>query len=873
MSKLYLKDIKFIILTSELRDAVLSKSLNQIKQTLETYTGDANLIKVIEIDNYIDLDSTIENIDSIGKLVGGTTIAVTVLNNVLYMKKFHNSVLHNVMKFIYKISIVSSTWVDDILVKNGIGKAEMRFNSMLSYTFAFKSCVISDLYLPTSTVAQREMLTILLNMFDVSTPSEPSNPMIDSEVILTNFNITKISSETGLKCITFKELFSILSDFITKKVSKALLNGKEFVISQEIKEFDIYYQFIKKLLSVLGGIEVESFIPEHANESLLTIEHNIDPAMNSLKIPQRNSLFYIFDLWGLNSLDIDSISTKYKSFYHYPYLNIPSSIIDDSPTVVGLTNFFGYHKLFTNYFLKKMCITPSKFLSKKYFALIGYNKNGRKYEFAKSKNLKIYFGQDVERWYSKNQVDDFVCENFSQPYLTKKIDIEEYKQLLTQYYGDINTQSNYRDLPLIENIDQKTYTKEFALSSENVVTIIGSQTKNDEPLEKHSINDEFDLSLKFSSPSNKRSTSAADEYTHSNNVYVEDISVAKDFNNIEKTTISVAENELKSELPLTDSVSKKIKSPKRKLLVEQSETKKKTKSTKKDMTPSSAEIICPSYEQIRKTMDERISVAGGNNEYLTFQNIGERLNVILTGVDLKVDSTNTNFIYMSSIKNTSELYNTNMYILNKMGINVLENKDYKNCDCMIVGKKTAAFYESLSYKNIKHFLTFDFITSILEKVYKRKKNTDLNLNNYNFKEIGTNIQENLLKLGSKKLFESVDIDEINLLNPKNVTTSPDPKDSVFKAHGVKTVHLVNFGSDFDINVNCKSDKNNLVVIIINNSIKNVSPVMNKIKKQLKSNNSEKRYLIITWDFVMKSLLNMEIKLDSLDKGILLNTIM
>lgn len=868
MSQLYLKDIKIIIITSEFKDAVLAKSFKQVRDALIKHTGDSKSIKTVEIDEYLGMDSTIENIDKLSEIVAGSTIAVTVLNNPLYMQKFHNSVLHNVMKYIYKISIVSSSWVDDMLVKNGIGKAEMRFNSMLTYALPFKSCVINETYLPNTTCAQREMLTILLNVFDISVSADVSNPMIDNEVILVdnkNKGVVYSLSETKIDTFELDSLIETISIFIKEREVNPVFKGKQIIVSKEIETFQPIYKLVKQFINLLNGKIIKQIELNKNDPSIMSLEHNIDADLSLLKIENRCSLFYLFDRWGINCEEINALDSKYKFSYHYPYLNnFPSEDnISRERKIAGLTNFFGYHKFMACYFLKKLGFEPSKFLSKKYYMLVAYVKMGNKYNFAKNKSMLIVSANDVEYWYAIGEIptnkENFIIEK---TFLTYKLDEAIYCKNIEQNKSKIpNKYLSDKEKISSLNIQSKE------ISQPNIVTVVESPTKEDLKISKNIpkkiISETFvdkDSEISFIN-SKQNSKIESDIITES---HTPDIS-------------NTIESARKRVLTVEASDSKKQKLPSKKQKIEsrisQDPKKLKSQTTSSSAVSSTTVTKLPVSDSISKTINERIALSGGNNEQGTFQNTDSKLNVMITGIDLKIDSTNTNFVYMSSIKNVTDLYNTNLYILDKMGINFLENKDFGNCDCIIVGKKTATFYESLAYSNIKYYVTFDFISNILEKVYKRKKNIDLSLEKYRFKDVSENISENIIRLAGKKLFESVGIKKMNLINAKNSTTVPDPKESVFKEHGIKKINLVNYDTNFGVEKDCIEDIKNYKVLVINNTIKNTNPIVAKLKKQIKENNNktEVNYLVVTWDFIMRCLLNMEIKLDNNDKGILIQT--
>lgn len=857
MTKLYLKDIKLIIITSEFRDAVLSKKLLQVKDALLKYTGDAKSFQVIEIDEYLEMDSTFANIKKLSCLVAGTTIAITLLDNALYMKKFHNSVLHNVMKYIYKISIVSCSWVDDMLVKSGIGKAEMKFNSMLTYVLSFKSCVINSRYLPCSTVAQREMLMVLLNVFDVGTTPETSNPLIDNEVILVDDqSASNDLPDCNIAFVELTTLIKTLSTFVQSMESKPVLKNKKILVSDEIKSFTPFYILIKEIIESLGGKEVENFQKDEVDGSFMTLEHNVDVKIPLQDTSNRCSLFYLFDRWGLNCDNLEEIDSSYKFSYHFPFFNNNFEHLDklEDDKIAGLTGFFGYHKFLSYYFLKKLNIKPSRFLSKKYWALIAYVETGDKYNFAKAKNMYVVTANELEKWYANGEILAANNTNQKSPFLTYKIDTAEFQKKISQICSETNERNpNLSHVKLIEPVQPITET-------------VKSPQKDD--YEEITTNEDID-DIKTSISSNSSAVLTQPYSNKQNNNHIETLEQSLENNCKEGSS----KNEFLPKLKQNDikpSSDPPTETKKRELTVEQETTSKRRRRTEtKDTTIDNLRAFSTN-ENIIKTIDERIFLAGGNNANCTFQNTGKKINVIFTGLDLKIDSTNTNFVYMSSIKNKNDLYHTNMYILDKMGLNVLENKDFENCECMIVGKKTASFYESLSYGNITHYLTFDFILSILEKVYRRKKSIGLNLDDFAFKELGQDIKSNYAKLNGKKLFESVNIRHINLLNPKNSAASPDPKESVFKAHGIETVKLINFDSDFNIHTSCVEDTDNYKILVINNTIKNTNPIMTRIRKQITENNSCK-YLVVTWDFIMRSLLNMQVSINQSDRGILLNS--
>lgn len=163
-----------------------------------------------------------------------------------------------------------------------------------------------------------------------------------------------------------------------------------------------------------------------------------------------------------------------------------------------------------------------------------------------------------------------------------------------------------------------------------------------------------------------------------------------------------------------------------------------------------------------------------------------------------------------------------------------------------------------------------FIESLLEKVYKRKKNISLDLKDYWYKELLSKpeFMKNREQLNGQLIFEKLNVENLVLLNP-NDTEKHDPKEIVFKTHGFsKQIEIKGFDKRlFNIDNLCKHNVYNLIVV--NNTVKSLNNVIGEFRKS--SNLKNYKMVLVTWETIVKMLLSMDVSYILDEKNVLVKS--
>lgn len=837
-----LSEVKVCIVTNEFQSASFTKKLSTLTKLLKNCSNEPD---VVYIDDYLSEEDKLtpktqsQYLKKCFDEFKNHTICIPLFgsDHDLKQTEFNSSLLSRVMRFMLHISIVSESWLNDLQIayndyianqKNGtkkkkirplaVGKTERRFDDELANVISYRSCVLEKLKGKMND-NQLSMLEILLNFVDVNTEVKPTVPTIDGECcILPDDHEIQLpsngSESNGIPSIHLKTIFEQIHTFVTKRNANKIFQGSQFIFSSEISTFQPLASLLKLIIKKLGGETLEGVSAIKDINKLYSVEDTISTELNYILPENRCSLYYLLERWGLN-VKAEDIDSAYKFSHHYPFdcLNLTKRELKNNSTLqFSLSGFFGHKKFMAQTMLKKLQINVVNYMTSSFTGLFTYVNYGDKFNFSAKKGIKIVNAKCIDKIYFEALFDvkkDYSGKNM-ETFLCNTADINIRRK--KKYYNKTNP---------VTASEQITEVESFAVS-ENVLNEVPSQNNQ-------AVNAEGNDAKTVSSTSELQEISTVDKkpYKESN------------------STTSQEAVSLKRKLDTGEATS------------QSSQKTKRTKSTVEDMS-------------IFDSIAERVSLAGGNNKGLTYQNSGKRLKVILTGIDLKSETTNTNYVYMSGIRHKADLYKTNLYILDKMGLELSEDKNYKECDVIIINKKTSTFYESLAYTNIAYYVDMKFIEKLLEKVYKRKKNISLNLKDYWYKELLSmpEFMKNREQLNGQLIFEKLNVENLVLLNP-NETEKHDPKEIVFRTHGFsKKIEIKGFDKRmFNIDNLCKHNVYNLVVV--NNTVKSLNNVIGEFQKS--ANLKNYKIALVTWETVVRMLLSMDVNYILDEKNVLVKS--
>ena len=838
-----LGELKLCIVTIEFQSAAFSKRLLTLTKLLKNCR---NTPEIIYIDDYLAQEDKLtpetqfDYIQKCFEKFKDHVICIPLFgtDHILKKAEFDQSLLARIMRFMLHISIVNESWLNDLELayegyvanlenlastnvsakkrKNkplAIGKTERRFDDELAGVIPYRSCVLQKIS-DDLDKKHLNMLEILLNFFDVNTETKPTSPAIDGECYIVSDN-TKIGSSdmenqhNGIPSILLKTVFEHIETYVAQRDVQPIFKGAQFVISTEIAKFKPLFALITSIIVKLEGkvIKDEKSVKNLTN--LYSIEDSLERELNYVLPENRCSLYYVLERWGMN-VNVDRVDNKYKFCHHFPFdrININEDKLASNGNLhFSLSGFFGYKKFMAQTMLKKLNINAVNYMTSSFSGLFTYVNYGDKYNFCVKKNIQIIDARFIDDIYYEaafNLNDDF---------------------------KDVKNHSFLCNSPDISNRKSKKYYKKITILKANEASCETSNT--------------VQTSQKLDS--------------------ISEVGKSASKQTVQDLEVNTAET---NPTDNTTKVESKASQPKpalkRKLTVENAVASQSSQTAKRTKTTSIEEL------SIFDSITERVSMAGGNNTDLTYQDFGKRMKVILTGFDLKLETTNANYVYMSGIKNKRDLYKSNMYILDKMGLEISEEKHYAECDIVIINKKTSTFYESLAYDNIKYYLDISFIESLLEKVYKRKKTISLDLTKYWYKELlnMTDFIKNRKMLNGKLIFQTLNIDNLVLLNPNELDKN-DPKEIVFKTHGYDSqIRIKGFDKKaFDIRDLCVNNASNLIVI--NNSVKSFNNVVNAFNKSSELFNY--KITLVTWDTIVKMLLTMDTNYLLDKKNVLIQT--
>lgn len=837
-----LSEVKVCIVTNEFQGASFTKKLSTLTKLLKNCSNEPD---VVYIDDFLSEEDKLspetqhQYLRKCFDRFKDHAICIPLFGSDHDVKKteFNKSLLSRVMRFMLHISIVNDSWLNDLQIaysdyianlKNGtkkkkirplaVGKTERRFDDELANVIPYRSCVLEKMSGKLNE-NQMLMLEILLNFLDVNTEVKPTVPTIDGEcyILPDEHEIESFSNgsqRTGIPSIHLKTIFNQIQCFVTKRNVNKIFQGSQFIFSSEISTFQPLASLLKLIIKQLGGETLEGTLEIKDIEKLYSIEDTISKELNYILPENRCSLYYLLERWGLN-VEAGEIDSAYKFSHHYPFdcLNLTKRELKHNSTLqFSLSGFFGHKKFMAQTMLKKLQINVVNYMTSSFTGLFTYANYGDKYNFSAKKGIKIVNAKCIDKIYFEACFD--VTKDYSgksmETFLcnTADISIRKKKKYYTQKHPSILS-------------EQTTEVDSFAVF-ENGSKSVPSQNIP-------AVNAECNDTKTVSSTSEKQEVS---------NTY-------KEPTEANKSTSSEAVISLKRKLDTGETNSQR------------SQKVKKTKSTVEDMS-------------IFDSIAERVSLAGGNTNGLTYQDSGKRMKVILTGIDLKSETTNTNYVYMSGIRHKADLYRTNLYILDKMGLEICEDKNYKECDVIIIKKKTSTFYESLAYANIAYYVDMKFIESLLEKVYKRKKNISLDLKDYWYNELLSmpEFMKNRKQLNGQLIFEKLNVENLVLLNP-NESEKHDPKEIVFKTHGFRRkIEIKGFDKRlFNIDKLCKRNVSNLIVV--NNTVKSLNNVVGEFQKS--ANLKNYKIVLVTWETIVKMLLSMDLDYLHDEKNVLVKS--
>ena len=837
-----LSEVKVCIITNEFQNASFTKKLSTLTKLLKNCSNEPD---VVYIDDFLSEEDKLtpetqcQYVKKCFDKFKNHAICIPLFGSDHDLKKteFNNSLLSRVMRFMLHISIVNESWLNDLQIayndyianlKNGakkkkirplaVGKTERRFDDELANAISYRSCVLEKLSGKMSD-NQISMLEIILNFVDVNTEVKPTVPTIDGEcyILPDEHEIESFSNGSqgnGIPSIHLKTIFEQIQSFVIKRNASKIFKGSQFIFSSEISSFQPLASLLKIIIKKLGGETLESISAVKDITKLYSIEDTISKELNYILPENRCSLYYLLERWGLN-VEAKDIDSAYKFAHHYPFDSLKitkKELKHNSSLQFSLSGFFGHKKFMAQTMLKKLEINVVNYMTSSFTGLFTYANYGDKYNFSAKKGIKIVNAKCIDKIYFEALFDvtkDYSGKNL-EIFLCNTADLAIRKT--KKYYTETNPS------PASEQI---TEVDSFVIS-ENAANELPSQ-KN------QTVNAEGNEAKTVSSTSEQQEISTKDKKPNKEN----------------KSTSSQEVVSLKRKLDTGETPSQSSQRP------------KKTKSAVEDMS-------------IFDSIAERVSLAGGNNNGFTFQDSGKRMKVILAGIDLKSETTNTNYVYMSGIRHKADLYKTNLYILDKMGLEISEDKNYKECDVIIIKKKTSTFYESLAYTNIAHYVDMKFIESLLEKVYKRKKNISLDLKDYWYKELLSKpeFMKNREQLNGQLIFVRLNVENLVLLNP-NDTEKHDPKEIVFKTHGFsKQIEIKGFDKRlFNIDNLCKHNVYNLIVV--NNTVKSLNNVIGEFRKS--SNLKNYKMVLVTWETIVKMLLSMDVSYILDEKNVLVKS--
>lgn len=824
-----LSEVKLCIVTNEFQTASFTKRLSTLTKLLKDCNNKPDIVYIDDFlleEDKLTSETQHQYIEKCFRRFNNHVICIPLFGADHDLKKaeFHESLLCRIMRFMLHISIVNESWLNDLQIvyndyianlKNvttkkkvkplAVGKTERRFDDELANVIPYRSCILEKLS-PNIDEKHIAMLEILLNFVDVNTENKPTTPTIDGECyILPNDHEMESASNgiqsNGIPSIQLKTVFEQIQSFVTKRNANAVFKGSQFILSSEILTFQSLASLLKLIITKLGGEIIGDMSSAKNINDLYSVEDTISKDLNYVIPENRCSLYYVLERWGLN-VESKGIDSAYKFCHHYPFDNLNIKRKDlkhNSSLQFSLSGFFGHKKFMAQSLLKKLNINVVNYMTSSFTGLFAYANYGDKYNFCIKKGIKIINAKCID-----------------QIYFDALLDIEN------DYSGE-EMETFLCNTPNINIRKKRKYFMQMkpSTSSEQVTvvdSIVVSETPSNEVVSQKS------QSVNLQENEEKTVSSTSE--------HKKDSSMDKRLNKDDKSSTSQDGPSLKRKLDTGENAS------------QSSQRSKKAKSSVEDMS-------------IFESIAERVSLAGGNNSGLTYQDTGKRLKVILTGIDLKSETTNANYVYMSGIRNKADLYKTNLYILDKMGLEICEDKNYEDCDVIIIEKKTSTFYESLAYKNIQYYVGMQFIESLLEKVYKRKKTISLDLKDYWYKELSSMSEfiKNREELNGQLIFEKLNVENLVLLNP-NGNEKHDPKEIVFKTHGFsRKIEIKGFDKRlFNIDNLCKHNVYNLVVV--NNTVKTLNNVIGEFKKSPKL--KEYQVAVVTWETIMKMLLSMDV---------------
>lgn len=843
-----LSELKVCIITDEFHSAGFAKELAHWTTVLKNC---GTTPEIVYLDDYLakedKLTATQETgyIDECMKTFQDLEICIPVFDSDAEAKKskFKRSLLARVLRFMLHVSIVSLYWVKDLeyahdgYIKSmenraksnkrvkplAVGKTERRFDDELAMVLPYRSCVFNEKF-GSFDEAKLKILEIVLNFFGVNTERTITNPKIDGECIVTTdethgdwSNIEHDSQE--VPPFHIDDIFNSIEGFVEKRKCFPTMKGRQYVISSEIESYQPLFSIITAIITKLGGTVIKSKSEVEDIQQLYSVEDDLSSELNYVLPKNRCSLYYILERWGMN-FNSNTLDKTYKFSHHYPFDKnnvISKDVSEVKKFQFSLSTFFGHKKFKALTMLKKFDLNVKGYMTASSKGLFAYVNHGEKYDFCLRKNIKIISAKCIDEIYYKAEFDlkrDYSGEG-KQQFLLNRPDISNREG--AKYYKEIVIEKSKKESPKKRVVSQSSEISQPASKAQPQV--------------------------KKTSQTPKSTTEVENEKTS-----------LKEDNGI------LSSNDEEKTIPVT---SQSKPSLKRKLAADNSLASQNSQQSKKSKT---------SIEESSNfdSISERISMAGGNNTDLTYQDTNKRLKVIITGFDIKSETTSTNYVYMSGIKSKKELYSTNMYILDKMGLEICEDKNYNECDMVILSKKTSTFYESLAFDNIKYYVDFKFIDVLLDKVYRRKKAVSLNLEKFWYKELlkMPEFIRNRDLLHGELLFNALEVEHLVLINPAG-TYKSDPKEIVFKTHGFsKKIQIKGFDKrQFNLDDCCKDKGLNLIVI--NNNVKSLTNVVSEIKKS--PSLDKYKIIVVTWDTIVKMLLTMDVDLFDDSKHVLFET--